>query len=140
MSILESILKNIPDEDDWLSRVMDKLTEFVGDMEPGELKDGTAVVVDVLKEREEDLKKMSKGSFTLFVSYVAAGKPEDAVLEYIRHEATVDELISGMLSDAAGVINAKKRRDELTAIAWDIAKTIAIEGAKKLLPLLLLAL
>ena len=140
MSLLESLLKSIPSENEWFPKLMDKLDDFVGDMDDGELKDGTAVVVGVLKDREEDLKKLSRGSFTLFVSYIAADKTADAVLEYTRHDASVDELIAGMLRDAAGIINAKKRRDELKAIALDIAKAIAVEGAKKLLPLLLLAL
>lgn len=140
MSTLETLLKSIPDEVDWFPKLMGKVDDLVDEMDDGDLKEGTVVVVNVLKEREEDLKKLSKGSFILFVSYVAAGKTNDAVLEYTRHEATVDELISGMLNDAAGVINAKKRRDELVDIALDIVKLIAIEGAKKLLPLLLLAI
>jgi hypothetical protein len=140
MSILEDLLKNMPNESDWFPRVMGKLDELVDEMEDGTGKAATKHVVGVLRDREEDLKGLSKGSFTLFVSYVAAGRPEDAVLEYTRKDATVDELVHGMLTDAAGVINAKRKRDELIALAWDIIKLIAVEGAKKLLPLLLLAL
>ena len=140
MSILENLLKNIPDEDEWFPKLMTKLDDLTADMEDGELKDGTVEVVGVLKDREEDLKGLSRGSLTLFVSYIAAGKTDYAVLEYTRTEASVDELISGMLEDAAGVINAKRERDEMIAVALDIIKTIAIEGAKRLLPLLLLAL
>jgi hypothetical protein len=139
MSLLK-LFENIPNEDDWFPKLVNKLDEFVDKMAEGNPKDETEIIVSALKNRKEDFKGLSRGSLTLFISYIAAGKTNEAAIEYIRYKASVDELISGMLQDAAAVINAKKHRDKLAAIALDIIKEITIEGAKKLLPLLILVI
>ena len=56
MSVLEDLLKNMPDESDWFLRIMGKLDELVDEMEDGTSKAATRHVVGVLKNREEDLK------------------------------------------------------------------------------------
>jgi len=140
MSILDSILKNLPDEDDWLEKALDQLDDLVGGLEDGTVKEGSEKIVDVLKNNKADIADLTRSSFVLFVSYVAADKTDDAVLTYLRKDATVDELIAGMLRDAAAIVKAKERREALKASALKLIKLITVEGAKKLLPLLLLAL
>lgn len=140
MSILDSILKNLSDEDGWLEKALDQLDDLVNGMEDGTVKEGSEKIVDVLKNNKADIADLTRSSFVLFVSYIAAGKTDDAVLAYLRKDATVDELIAGMLQDAAAIVKAKERREELRASALKLIKLITIEGAKKLLPLLLLAL
>jgi hypothetical protein len=145
MSLFKKALDSLQDQfddnaDDWFDSLTDKLGDLVADTQDETLKEGGTVALDVLKNNKTRLVGLGGKGLTLFISHAAAGNEDAATLEYIRSEASVDELIDGILDDAVKVAQDKANRDKMKEDALDILKQIGTAGARFLLPLLLAAI
>ncbi len=144
MSFFENLLRNAAskieselDPNKWFDKLTDELDSQIGKISSDDLRDGSKAALDALKPHKDDIIAMGRESLMLFVTHVASGDEKKAVLEYIRNSATVDELIDGMLADAAAIVKAKNDENALKAKALEIIKDIGEAGARYLLPLLL---
>jgi hypothetical protein len=145
MSLLKKALETLQGQfddngDDWFDSLIDKLDDLIVNTQDETLKEGGVVALGVLKKNKTRLVGLGSSGLTLFVSHAAAGNEEAATLEYIRKEASVDELIDGVLGDAVKVAQDKVDRDMMKATALEILKEIGAAGARFLLPLLLAAI
>jgi DNA-directed RNA polymerase beta' subunit len=106
--------------------------------------DNTAVAaqaaISALAQHKDKVVGLGANAFALFLDKLASGEEQEAASVYLQATGSADALIEAMDRGTLGVIEAKKQIDKMWSDAWEVVKSIAITGAKILLPLVLAAL
>jgi len=122
----------------WFDKLTDEIESKLDNVtDDDDLRDGGKAALEALISHRDNVINLGLGSLVLFMTHIAVGDNDKAVLEYLRNQASVDELINGMLEDAAAVIQAKKKEEELKEAALEIIKDIGMAGIRYLIPILL---
>ena len=134
-NIANSIISNVSKEE-WFDVLLQKLQEELSHLDDEELKIQGALVIQQLLDNKPSIIRFTKDAFIRFISYIAMGKKEEATLEYIQNQASVEELIAGMEEDAS-VVFLEAERDKRLREAARLITSIGATGARILIPLLL---
>lgn len=105
-----------------------------------EAKLATHGIISAVDQQRDKLVGLGSSAFALFVDKLAAGEEQEAASIYLRATGSADAIIEAMDRGTLGVLDAKRELDKIWADAWEVVKSVAITGAKILLPLLLAAL
>jgi hypothetical protein len=107
---------------------------------PSNTQTATNLAIATMDQQKDKIAGLGSSAFALFLDKLASGNEQEAASIYLRAAGSADEIIEAMERGTLGVIDAKRKIDKIWADAWDVVKSIAITGAKLLLPLLLAAL
>jgi len=100
----------------------------------------TQAAIAAVAQQREKIIGLGSSTFALFLDKLSSGKEEEAASIYLRATGSADAIIEAMEQGTLGVLDAKRKLDKIWADAWNIVKSVAITGAKILLPLVLAAL
>jgi DNA-directed RNA polymerase beta' subunit len=107
---------------------------------PANTQTATNLAIAAIDQQKDKIAGLGSSAFALFLDKLASGDEQEAASIYLRATGSVDEIIEAMDRGTLGVLDAKRKIDKFWADAWDVVKSIAITGAKLLLPLMLAAL
>lgn len=107
---------------------------------PTSTQTSTSLAITAVELQKDKIVGLGSSAFALFLDRLASGDEQEAASIYLRATGSADEIIEAMDRGTLGVLDAKRKLDKIWADAWDVVKSIAITGAKLLLPLLLAAL
>lgn len=105
-----------------------------------DVKMATNIALSMLDQNRDKVVGLGSSAFALFIDRLASGDEQEAASIYMRAIGSADAIIEAMERGTLGVIDAKRKIDKMWSDAWDVVKSIAITGAKLLLPLVLAAL
>lgn len=121
----------------WVDLVVQAIQANVSGIRQPEFKQAVIAATVTLATHKEDIAHLGVYGLTTFLQKLAVGDQEGAYVLFIETQATFQDLIDGQEADAAAVIAAKQKRDEMLAKAISIAFELAVDGARILLPFLL---
>jgi len=100
----------------------------------------TIAAINAVEQQKSKVVGLGSSAFALFLDKLAVGDEQGAASIYLRAAGSADDIIEAMERGTLGVLEAKRALDKIWADAWEIVKSVAITGAKLLLPLVLAAL
>lgn len=107
---------------------------------PSDTQTATDLAITAVSLQRDKITGLGSSAFALFIDKLAEGDEHEAASVYLRATGSADQIIEAMEQGTLGVLDAKRKIDKMWADAWDVVKSVAITGAKLLLPLLLAAL
>lgn len=123
----------------WFDTLINELKTKTSSL-PTDTQIATDLAITAVSLQRDKIVGLGSGAFALFVDKLAEGDEREAASVYLRATGSADQIIEAMEQGTLGVLDAKREIDKMWADAWDVVKSIAITGAKLLLPLLLAAL
>lgn len=122
----------------WFDDVISKIEVELNQADlPIPVEDSTREALEALKRNRDQVTKLGIESLTLLVKQLSIGDATSASQTFVQATGTADDIISAMANQTKGLIEAKKRLDEMYAEALRIVREITIAGARQLLPYLL---
>jgi len=95
------------------------------------------VAIDKLKTHEKEIGKLGMYGVVSLVSSIASGKEQDALLIFLREEASWEDITKSVKKAQAKTVQNKIDYDAAKETAWGIIKSIGSTTARAALPFLL---
>jgi len=131
---------NAVDSGAWFDALLSDLKARVSLLPVSDTKIATSIAISAVDQQRDKIVGLGSSAFALFLDKLANGEEQEAANIYLRATGSVDAIIEAMDRGTLGVLDAKRKLDQIWADAWSVVKSVAITGAKLLLPLLLAAL
>lgn len=127
------LLEDAFNSDQWFDKLIGRLDTVISETDDDELREGGKQALSFIKSNKSRFINLGQKSFTLFIAYVAAGNKVEATKEYLRGQASAEEIINSILDDAIDLEIIRQKNEELKAEALELVKLL-IKGARYLLP------
>jgi hypothetical protein len=125
----------------WFDTLISNLTTRASTLPAGDATTlATHVAISAVAQQKDKIVGLGSSAFALFLDKLSSGNEHEAASIYLQATGSADAIIEAMERGTLGVIEAKRHIDKLWADAWEVVKSVAITGAKLLLPLVLAAL
>jgi hypothetical protein len=124
----------------WLDAFILIMQKSISSSKNFDKRDLAESTIDVLLEHRQDIISLGLEGLTIFLQKATTGLNEDAYLFYVKQSASFDDLIADQESDFLDLVKRKQRLDLFKEKAIKFLAALTLEGARLLIPFLLMAL